>query len=300
MKTYILSIVFGFVLLGIGCDSTETEELLPRDFTVDAYSKVSVDGQVQVIFNKGNQLAKTTDSGFRVVIKSSDEQLKSITVKSENGELSISAGNNIVLEDDVIIELTTSELDEIKLESDQKAVFVGTFDQEELSVVTEASSELSLLGVKINRLYSVQQGESSFNLSTWSEMIDGEPSYAEDRGILLNDTTLLVDNSIIVVGDSIKLGDTEPIEWIVYGEDVREYFQIDYCDFKTEGNTTINADTAPIKEINIKLEGTSQARIWAIDKITGKGEGSSILYYLGDPDYSGFVTQGGAQIISIN
>lgn len=299
MKTVNALIIIAAIFLGTACEKDDDNGSLPNDFMVNPYSNVVVDGEVNVLFNTGGNSLKSSANEFRVVINASDEQRKSISVSSEDGVLTITAGSDIILSDDVSIELTSEEIDEIKLESDQKAVFEGVFDQDQLTVKTEASSELSLFGVRINNIYSKQEGESIFNLSGWEEQIEGEPTYAEERGELICNTSLRVDDSLIVVGDSVVLSDSVPIEWKVYGDEVTEYFLITYCDFKTEGNTTIHAEEAPISEININLEGTSEAKVFAIDKLTGKGEGSSMLYYLGTPDISGFTVEGGAQIIPI-
>jgi hypothetical protein len=272
---------------------------LQTEFTVDPYTNFSLAGDVSVKFKNVDQTQLKAGSEFLVKIYGTEEQRNAITVVSSNGTLRITADDWIVLGDSVRIELSTPDLVEIRLESNQQAVFWG-IEQDDLTVVTEANSQLSLLESKIGNLTSVQEGESILNLTNFSDILGIDTVYPQNQGVLLNDTTLLVDNTYLITGDSITLSEVEPFSWTVYGDAVRERFMITYCDFKTEGSTTIHAVEAPTWEVNIKLEASSHAEVWAVDRITGKGEGSSVLYYRGDPDISGFITEGGAQIIPLN
>lgn len=302
MKRLSTLIFISIIFLAASCSKDEGD-MMPMEFNVDSYSNVSVDGQVKVIFNNENKLSKTGSTEFDVVIKSTSEQRKNIVIVSEDGVLKISVADGIVLEDNIEIALNTNEqVNEIKLESEQKAEFIGVFDQEALTVVTEAKSELSLVGARVNNLTTVTQGESLFTLSSWSDVIYGDIIFEENSAVLLNDSTLLADNSIFI-GDIVEFDEVNN-EWIVYGEgeneEIEQYFVFDSCDFKTEGNTRIYAENAVIKNVNIKLEGSSEAKVWAIDYISGFGKGESTLDYFGNPDISNFITEGSAQINSIN
>lgn len=252
-----------------------------------------------MVVNNNSNESTDPNTEFLVTIKSTNDQLKEINVVSDAGILYITASDNLRIEDDVVIELNNDEIFEIKLESDQKAVFEGAFEEEELHVKTEANSELTLSGIFVERLISKQEGESILNISSETQEIEGPVTFPEDGGALLNDTTLLVNESYYVYGDSIKL---ELIEedslWVVYGDTVEIQAELAYCEFKTEGNTFINAENARIRDIYIKLEGSSEAKVWATDRLSGKGEGSSTLYYKENPIIE-FNTSGGAKILPL-
>lgn len=272
----------------------------PTDFTVDNYSNVRVNGQVQVVFNKQESVLKSTDgviSGdFTVKIKSTENQRQSIHVSSENGVLTINADGDIELSDGVVIELSTAELEEVRLEKDQEAVFVGISNQDQLNVVTEARSKLSLLDVAVNHLYCKTEGESEVIVTTLAEELIGVQSYPESRGVLINDTILLVDDSYFIVADNVKL---ENAVWTVSSDVVYSQFQMTSCEYKTEGKTFVDASEALVRNVWINLEGESEATVWATESITGKGEGESTLNYKAFEgiDLSGFQIQGNAQII---
>lgn len=301
MKNYWFILVFisGMAILN-GC--TE-EEVIPQngaESEVDAFKNVSVKGQVKVIFTnpstnlKSAQTSNATD--YKVRVNAPGELRNRIHVSSQGGLLSITADEDVDLSDSVEVEIWSGELDEIRLEKDQVAEFIGNFNQEELTVVTEARSKLSLLGVQVDRLYCKTEGQSVFILTTSAEDFEGNQSYEETRGVQIDEFALLVDGSFVVVGDSVKL---ENEMWTVYGQEVHETFEMAFCDFKTEGETFIDAGEAVARNVNINLEGQSEAMVWATEAITGKGEGSSILYFrnVDGVDLTGFTVEGSAEIL---
>ncbi|WP_057935602.1 GIN domain-containing protein [Algoriphagus resistens] len=310
-----LAVFFASLVIAACNHDDENGPELPMEFTVDSYESVSVDGQLKVVFHRleipsqqsvslksdtaSVRTTSSTSTGeFKVKIKSDPLQRRSLQVKSEGGVLFIIAENNIMLSDSITVELYSDELNEIRLESDQIAEFRGVFDQESLNVVTEARSKLGLYDFRVDYLTCKTEGESEVTLSTYTEGMGEDPSFEESTGVLINDQTLLVNNSIYVRGDSVRL---EGELWIVYGNDVSSYFEMELCDLKTEGETIIDAIDAASRNVNIKLEGNSEARIWATESITGKGEGASKLYYINVTglDNSGFVMEGSAQIIAL-
>lgn len=292
--------IIPFVLVAItliwsACENKDVDPRQGNSFEVNPYSKVTVAGNVKVAVNENPSEAS---SEYLITIKSNDDQLDEITVTSEGDVLYISA-SNLRIEDDVIVELNNDEIYEIKLEADQTAVFEGDLGVDELQVKTEANSELTLSGIYVDRLFSKQEGESTLNLSSATSEVEGPVTYPEEDGKKLNDTTLLVNDDQYVYGDSVKF---ELIEedsvWVVYGDTVDVEYEIPYCEFKTEGNTYIDAEYAKVRELNIKLEGSSEAKVWVNEILSGKGEGSSALYYKGDPNID-FITEGGAKILPI-
>ena len=301
MKNYwfILVFVFGIAIMN-GCMKEDVIYPNGTELEVESFENVSVNGQVKVIFNnqstnlKFGQIANSND--FRVNVNAAGDLKDHVQINSQGGLLTITADEDVDISDSVEVEIWSAELDEIRLENDQVAEFFGNFNQEELTVVTEARSKLSLFGVQVDKLYCKTEGQSEFVLTTSAEIFEGTQSYEEPRGIQIDEFTLLVDSSFVVVGDSIKLEDEM---WIVYGDEIFETFEMAYCDFKTEGETFIDAQDATAQSVNINLEGQSEAMVWATKMITGKGEGSSILYFrnVEGVDLGGFITEGSAEIL---
>lgn len=278
---------------------------LPMEFSVDSYSDVSVDGEMEVVFNQGESnrassprsatKQSTTNQGeFTVKIYATPEQREKIQITSENGILYITSEDGIHIEDGVVIELFAQDLEEIRLESNQVADFIGITEQE-LVVVTEANSKLRLLDIRVDHLIAKTEDESELTVTTFSEDFDEDQIFDEERGVLIDDNTLLVDNTYIYRGDNISLDEGE---WTIGGGNIFSNFRILTTDYRTEGETQIDASYAVSEAVDINLEGQSQAAVWAVDKITGKGEGSAHLYYrpIGDLDLTGFATEGEAQV----
>lgn len=297
----IVAIFFVFT----SCEKDDMNEgNLPMEFAVDSYSNVSVDGNLEVVFNQedsnrsssssSTKQSSTNTGNFTVKIYATPDQREKIQITSENGILYIRSEDGIQLSDGVIVELFARDLVEIRLESDQVADFIGLIEHD-LTVVTEAKSKLRLLDIQVDHLTAKTEGESELTVTTFSEDFSTTQTFDEERGMLIDDNTLLVDNRYIFRGSDISLADGV---WSVGGENVFSNFRILDLDFKTEGETRIDASYAVSETVDINLEGQSTAAVWALDRITGKGEGSSHLYYrpVGGLDLSGFTTQGEAQV----
>lgn len=309
MKRILKLAVMAITIVLASCekDDVDVDERndLPMEFTVDGYSDVSVDGELEVLFNQDtsnrssstNSITKQSSSNpgdFTVKIYATPEQREKIQITSENGILYISSEDGIQLSDGVIVELFAQDLEEIRLESNQEADFIGIIERD-LVVVTEANSKLRLLDIQVDHLIAKTEGESELTVTTFSEDFDTDQTFNEERGFLIDENTLLIDNIFVYRGENVSLDDGT---WTVGGEDIFSNFRILTTDYKTEGETHIDASFAVSETVDINLEGNSQAAVWALDRITGKGEGSSHLYYrpVGGLDISGFITEGESQV----
>lgn len=304
MKRIINLALVASILVFTSCEKEDMNEGndLPMEFAVESYSNVSVDGDLEVVFNQEDlnrsssyiKQASSNAGNFSVKIYATPEQREKIKITSENGVLYITSEDGIQLSDGVIVELFAQDLVEIRLESNQIADFIG-LKEHDLTVVTEANSKLRLLDIQVDHLIAKTEGESELTVTTFSENFNTSQTFDEERGLLIDDQTLLVDNLYIYRGSDISLTDGV---WSVGGEDIFSNFRILTLDFKTEGETTIDASYAVSQTVDIKLEGQSTAAVWALDRITGKGEGSSHLYFrpVGGLNLSGFTTQGEAQV----
>lgn len=316
---HLLALALGIVFLGTSCDLTEDNQAdFPSELTVATFSDVAVRGQVKVTFleenaansdlnNPGSNSASfrtvsTTRSlanDVKIKINANSDLRSAVKVYSEGGTLIIDADDRILLSDGVTIEVYNDQITEIRLERDEIAEIYGHFDQEFLSIVTEANSKLSLFGFRVDHLTCKTEGESQVVLDSSTDELKNELSIAESRGVLINSKILLVDGSIFYQGDSVVLKDGF---WVISGTKITSYFESEYIDFVTEGKTTIDAIKAPARLIDIKLEGESQASVWATRGLSGKAEGSSKLYYANVPglNLSNFRIEGGAVLIPVN
>ncbi len=288
--------LLGFLVALLPLTSCEKEDNTNGDtnevIIVDPYKKVSVNGEARVVYVHST-------SEHSVKINATSGQRNNIIVRN-NGETLEIVCNGIKINDGVVITITGGYVSEIKLEANQTAIFDGVFNPTNLEVKTEGGSELTLLNTATRNIISKQEGESVLNLSSLATPIPGPALYPENDVVVLDNKTIVVNNEFVVVGDSVVLNTSTPAEYRVHGNDLHEYYLIDNVDFKTEGNSTINAREAAIWDVQIKLEGSSQAYVWALNSINGKGEGSSVLTYRGNPIISGFIIEGGAQIIQGN
>ena|SRR5690554_4577285 len=301
MRKYwmILILIIGTGILN-GCKKEDDIIQNLYESEINAFEKVSVKGNLTVVFknqsNILNSALSSTSPDYKVNISAPGNLRNHVWLKSENNLLTIITDEEVQLSDSIVVEVWSKELNEIRLERDQVAEFIGIFNQEKLTVVTEANSKLTLLEVQVDKLYCKTEGESELIITTHAEVHEGNRSYDISKAVQMNEYTLLVDNSLVVVGDSVKL---ENEYWTIYGQQIHEHFVMTYCDFKTEEKTIVDAQDALVKSVNISLEGQSEAIIRATEAITGTGEGTSILWYkkLEGVDLTGFVTNGGAEII---
>jgi len=303
MRTQIINFLSLLVLFATSCSKDDDNinndsSGNPMTFTVDPYSKVEVNGQVKLRFE--NSANKAANSDYEVHIIATEPQREHIDIVSENGLLTIHTDDQIALDDSVIVVIHPQVIDEITLRSDQVAVFEGKIDQEELHVTTMAKSELYLERFRVGYLFSEQKGQSKLHLDNLVDVYAEEHEYPEENSFLINDTTLMVDNDFIVTGDSVILSDDDPAVYTAYGDQIRKYYLIDHVSIDTKGTSEVYAFHAPVYNLDIELVGSSHAEVWAIDRITGRGVGSSELYYRGSPDISAFELKGTAQIIPWN
>jgi hypothetical protein len=301
LKNNLMQNVFKIALVAMiiiiaSCREERTD--LPSEFTVDNYSRVSVDGEFEVVFHQQNsnnssgKQSSVSSDNFRVKIHATAEQRRRIDIITEDGTLYIRS-NDIRMADGVVVELYYDDLAEIRLEGNHVAIFAG-IAAHELVVVTAGSSSLQLLNIRVDHLVARTAGNSELTVTTWSENFASRQVFAEDQGVLIGDNLLLVDDTYIYRGN-ISLADGE---WTVEGSDIVSWYRIISTEYNTVGTTMIDAGYAVSETVHINLEGTSEAIVWALDRITGNGTGNSHLYYrpVSGLDLSGFNTQGAAQV----
>ena len=98
----------------------DKEDVSPDVITVDDYQQVSVAGNIILRF-KQDESNTENQNEVHIVTKGYGEQL---IIRSENGELRI-VGDDLTLNEAVVVEIYPGTLEAIRLESGQKAVFDG-------------------------------------------------------------------------------------------------------------------------------------------------------------------------------
>ena len=163
--------------------------------------------------------------------------------------------------------------------------------------MTEGNSELEIYGLQVDAVEAKLEADSKLVLSTFLETITDSVDFPRAEAMLIDDYTLQLDRKLIK-GDSIKMISVEDQEvWRVYGQEIHFYYYPETVNVKTEGEVTLNAIDSPVEDVQINLQGASQALVWATGTISGKGEGESSLTYKGNPGISNFLLQGGATLL---
>ncbi|WP_258104989.1 DUF2807 domain-containing protein [Marinoscillum sp. MHG1-6] len=298
----LIRLAVAFAALAFTACQEKEEASKPMEMSVEPFTDVHVAGNFKVEFVKANTQKNIRVSATHYVkIYSSHEQRDHITINSIDGILRISSDNHIQLADSVVVKITSANINEVRLKRNQQSIFNGLFNQSELKIVAEEKSQLSLFNLKVDHLVCKAEDNSSIILATFQNHINGVQSYEIERGVALNDSTLIVDDAFMLVGDSVG-ADQNGEFWIVYGDVTHSSFKMQQCDFMTQGRTRIDASKALSEVVNINLEGSSQASVYATKSINGNGEGTSVLYYndLESLNTADFSTLGDAQLTAWN
>ncbi|QZT38829.1 DUF2807 domain-containing protein [Halosquirtibacter xylanolyticus] len=275
--------------------SSDNDTTPDTTYYVADYQNILVDGPLNIDFVNGNQ-KKSSTSTYKVMVEAPDNLKAEVSVVSKDGTLTLKASKEISLKDQIHITVSTPvNISEIKLKSDQTAVFDGELKQPGLIVVTEGHSSLTLKNIEVANLMCKTKGGSELTITTYSEVLTEPQTFSSQRGTRVNETTLLVDNRYTYVGTSVTLEDGS---WKVEGDKIYVTYFMNQCLFEADGSTTIDAIAAQSRVVDIQLNGTSSANVYAIEKITGQGKGSSTLYYkdIAGVDITNFITQGAAQV----
>ncbi|GJM61382.1 GIN domain-containing protein [Persicobacter diffluens] len=290
MKKIALSLLVAASLFSCSKDDDPTND--NNLITVAQYENVKIGGALTIT-------ASTEGAANELRINAPENLASKVNATVVDGELYITADASVSLEDNVSIEIYPPSIGRIVLERDQHAVYHGLLS-EDLEIVTEAESQLELYGTVADNVSARLEGASYLILDSHLETIADSADYYVSNVELVDEKTLLLDGRYLIAGEEIVLFEVADGEdfFRVYGDDINTYWQLRSVDYITQGSTELEAIEAPSSNVNIKLEGSSQASVWAMDQLSGKGEGSSILYYFGDPSID-YRIEGGAQLIPV-
>lgn len=238
-----------------------------------------------------------------IVIEGDPALVSEFQIESENGVLHIHATEKVSLSHNMRVIAPVSTLTRIVLEADEQAEVLwegedGNTILDQLDIKLEANSRLGLLGLKIRNINIQQEAESKLFLNSALAGDQGEIKVEKENVVLLNDTTAVVNNERLVyfeTAEALTEGDVE--YFTLTGENLRSFFLVENVKATLQATSEMLADGTPVNHYEIKLEGESTADIWAVKTLFGKGEGSSVLYYYGNPTVD-YVAQGNAQIVN--
>ena len=292
MKNLLYLFLFLTVIAGCKKDEDKNPQTGDRVVKVENYDKVDVDGNLVV------KVHYSADPTGEVRINSNNYDWSKVVVRSENGELIIHADDNIALSENIIIEIFVPVLTAIRLENTQQAIIYWdpAINIPALDIVTEAESRLEIYNLNATSVNSRQEATSDIFISSAVAPVV-TPANFNGNVTKVDNKTIVVDGKMVVKGDSIRVNNTSPVTYTVYGE-ASSYNLVQSAFFRGEGKSSIDISAMPTQNLNLKLEGESKAIVWATNTLSGKGEGQSVLSYYGTPAVS-YITSGSARIIGL-
>lgn len=294
------------------CNDDDNGQVRPneRDFTVEDYNQIRIGTGVTVInqvqgSGAGNGRMTSSGNPGLITVKGNPQLISGITIEVIDGVVYIRASNEIELEDSVKVEFNTADVSTITLEANQHATVYWEAEEtilENLEIKTEANSTLEFFGLKATNVSVKQEAESQV-LLTSGGVIDLDSVVLEAEWVeVVTENTALIDDHYLYTFDHIELyvdeEDNNKEYYIITGVEIWVAFIIDNVEVRTEATTSFNAVDAAVANMDIKLEGESEATVWVLDALHGTGQGSSKLYYRGDPQIN-FTVEGSAEIIPL-
>ena len=295
------------ILLLASCD--DNEQALPnqKEFTVGDYDQIHIGTNVTVVNNvqaSGSNNGRTTGNGNPaiVTVKGNPQLISGITIEVIDGIIYIRSTQEVSLEDSIKVEFNTADIGIIKLEADQHATVYWEAEEtiiENLEIRTEANSQLDFFGLKANNVSVKQEAQSRVLLTSGGETGLDSIAFEKEWVEVISDTSALIDEYYWYTFSEIELY-VDPSDskeyYIIKGDLIRVAFVIDQVQVKTEATSSFDAVDVAVANMDIRLEGESEARVWVLDHLSGTGKGESTLYYKGDPQID-FTVEGGAEII---
>lgn len=259
-----------------------------KEYKVGSYNDVVISGNVVVTKKRGS------DQGT-IIVRGNPELIANFEVRTDDDDLYITANSQAALSDSIYVELGDVDIEEITLTAQQHAVFKWVDDDREtlddLEIETRGGSELWFYGLRADELDIDMAGNSyvyfDTHLKTWdTDSVWVAKSHAEVKGdFVIAD---LDSNSTFEVAykfsGNISTKSKKGVDYYVITDgDVKEYYLLADVDIETTGTADIDGENAAILDLSAELSGNSTATVWVLGNISGEGNGSSILNFLGDP-----------------
>ncbi|MDC1105487.1 DUF2807 domain-containing protein [Prolixibacteraceae bacterium] len=268
------TVITASLLFLISCSSTNNNTPNTTYYVSD-YQNLHLDGTFEV--NVVSTDARNTSSSY-VVIDAPDNVKAAISVEELEGTLLITVDENVPIENPIHITIgAPKHISEIRLKSDHDAVVEGHIIQDGISIAAEAQSNLILKDLEVKNLLCQVNNGAEIELTNHSEILRSPQTFTDQEAVKINETTLLVNDCQLYVGEKVEFNNSI---WTISGKEIKTTFIMDKCIINSLGSTTIEAVDALSKYIDISIEGTTSAKVFAIERLTGRAEGNSTLHYI--------------------
>jgi hypothetical protein len=290
LKRYIFILFFPVLW---ACD--QSEDALPSEKTVTLTSFNSVDINNNVVLKFDADLPVG-----EAIIRGNPAHVDKVNLEINGDVLWVNVSEAVNLQDSLTVITNPITIASIKLEADQNAFVIwegDTWDDIDfLQIKTEANSTLEMSNLHALNVDVQQEAQSKVLLKSWIWNEVDSIKIPKTNVIVINDSTFLLDGRTIVVVESYEEIEEDGVVYIILrGTGIKSYYVVPQMNVKLEATSEFYADESPVKDLEIKLEAESKARVWVLDNLSGKGEGASILYLMGDPEIN-YTTQGEATI----
>lgn len=223
-----------------------------------------------------------------IKVQGSEELDEWVEVKEEGGELRIEGKNEIPSSMDLNFYMHPKDIARIVVEGDHKVRIISTPVLDYLEIITQGSSELVMENLRVKNLESRREGSSRMFLS--SELTDFE---YESVAFLASDVQIRDDHYIVYIEDEhdylLYAAEMETRNDSIYAvgykdDPLRSYFITHTHELRNEGESFLDALELPTLIVSSKNEGSSESKVWAMDELNVRGEGESVMRYLGNPE----------------
>lgn len=293
MKRRLLHI-FVIASIAFSCDDSDDPGPNERSFAVSSFNAVDIGGNAVVRFDSD------VSGNNTVIVKGKPEQVGEVNITVVNNTLLIKAPVEVGLQDSLTIIVNPLTLASITLEADQKAAIYwdGNHDVvlDFLDIKTEANSMLGISNLRADNINIQQEAQSKIQLESWFKESIDSLAVLKSEVVVMDETGYVVtEDGVIAFKSFTEVEKDGKVYLVIRDVEVKRFFIVPYVTAKLEATSELFADELPIRNLDIRLEGESTAIVWVIERLSGKGEGKSSLFYIGAPQIE-YITEGGATI----
>lgn len=216
----------------------------------------------------------------------------------QNGQLLIRSDRPLNLADSLIIRINPNNLTDFILKAEQDAIlqWKNNTEYDFLRIKTEANSQVEIINLLARQVDIQQEAESKVKLNSYTSYPADSIKIRRENAFQIDDKTFYIEELGVVVVDSYKeLEEGGSLFYVLQGERIGIYTIIPNMMAKLEATSSLSTEEAPVGNLDIYLEGESEATVWVLERISGKGEGKSKLIIKGNPAID-YTTEGEAII----
>lgn len=211
-----------------------------------------------------------------------------LEVKEEGGELQIEGRNGLPASIDLNFYMHPHDISRIVVEGDNKVQITSTPVLDYLEVITQGSSELIIENLRVRNLESRREGSSRMFLSSELTGFDHESVAFLASDVQLRDDHYIVyieeGHDYLLYAPQIETRN-DSVYALGYNDDpLRSHFITNTHDLRNEGESFLDALELPTLVVSSRNEGSSESNVWAMNRLNVRGEGESVMRYLGNPE----------------